>query len=81
MQINKLEANIELTHTANWNSALPFSGGGAEEQKWSPLWGNLLGSVLMLRLIHGEERLEDVDVRLQRHNMALNGTASNDGNP
>jgi hypothetical protein len=28
-----------------------------------------------------EERLEDVDVRLKRNDMALNGTTRNDGTP
>lgn len=41
MQTNKLEANIELTHTANQNSTSPSSGG--EEQKWTPVVGQLVG--------------------------------------
>jgi hypothetical protein len=55
---------------------------GRRSKNGPPLWGNLLGGVLLLRLTHGEdEKLEDVDVRLEHHNMALNGAASNDKTP
>ena len=35
MQTKKLEANIELTHTANQNFASPSSE--EKEQKWTPV--------------------------------------------
>ena len=55
---------------------------GGRNKNIPSLKGNLLESVHVLRLTHGEEeRLEDVDVRFERHNMALNGAASNDGSP
>ena len=80
MQTNKLKTNIELTHTTNQNSALSFSGG--RSKNGPPLWGNLLENVFLLRFAHREEDgLEDVDVQFERHNMALNGVASNDGTP
>ena len=79
MQTNKLEANIKIKHTTNRNSASPSSRG--RNKNGSLLWGNLPGSVLMLRLTHKEERLEDVNVHLEHHNMALNGMASNEWTP
>ena len=41
MQTNKLEANIEFTHTTNQNLASPSSRG--EEQKWTLVVGQLAG--------------------------------------
>jgi hypothetical protein len=80
LQINKLEANIKLKDTINQNSASPSFK--EEEQKWTPVVGNLVGSVFMLKLMHGkEEKLENVDVQLDGHNLTLNGAASNDGTP
>ena len=78
MQASKLEAKNKLTHIANQNCALPSSR--EEAQNRPPLWGSMLRSVFLLRLTNGEEDgLEDVDVRLKRHNMALTEAACNDG--
>ena len=73
-----MESNNELTHKANQNCASPSSG--KEEQKLSLFEGGGLKGVFLLRLANREEDgLENINVRLKRHNMMLNGAACYDG--
>lgn len=45
-----------------------------------PVCGNRMGSRHWIRVLHGEEEgVEDVGVRLEHQNMALNAMACNDG--
>jgi hypothetical protein len=49
---------------------------GRRSKSLASLWGGVLRGVFLLKLKNGEEDgLKDVDVRLKRHNMALNGAA------
>ena len=75
---NKLESKNELPYTTNLNCVSPSSG--EEEQKQASLRGGELRGVLLLRLTNREEDgLEDIKIRLKRHNMALNEAACSDG--